>query len=1041
MQSLSMEGATKAGVPAQVAAEVKTVGASSLESSGLLDQLKEEVSGTNKARAEHRIAALSAIETLAGQLGEAGEPYGVALLPALLKCASDKDKKVGDAANAAAKAVAGSLCVYATKQCVPMLLAGCDSSNRWQTIALSLELMTSFAEEAPKQVAQCMSEIVPVLIGLLQDSKKQVKDNANLALRTASNTAANADIEKLLPAIVSAMEKVSERPETIYELASTTFVQTVETAALAMVAPLLLYGIRERNTKLRRQCAVIINNMSKLVEDPSEAAPFIPTLLPALEKAAEEVSDPECREVCQKACEQLRRIDAHYQKTGDLRAKPEKVTSLINSHLPGLGGVGAAFLCGVICSLVDAKCLDKDAWNTSIKPYVEECATAAEADAAIAAIMEECAKDISVEDEAEEEDAEQLCDCQFTLAYGNKILLHNTRMKLNRGYKYGLLGGNDSGKTTLMRSIANGQVEGFPDASEVRTVFVEADIQGELSHLNCVDYIYEDERIKACGIPRDAVQNALDSVGFSPGPGIACYNNGVSTLSGGWRMKLALARAMLQKADILLMDEPTNHLDVINVKWVKDYLNGLKDVTCIMVSHDSGLLNEVCNNIMAIKNLKLHQAKGNLESYVNDNPDAKSFFELKTSKFSFKFPQPGPIKGVNNKGKFLMKMDDCTFTYPGNETPTISDITVRVSLGSRVACLGVNGAGKSTMIKILTGELVPQTGNVWKHPSARVAYVAQHAFHHIEKHLNKTPNEYIRWRYEAGDDKETLVKQSMTMTEEEEKKCKEPVEIPIEGADGKTTKMKRIVDNLTGARKEIKGQKEPSYEVKFNQLPHDANLYLKQSFLAKAGFEKHMKAVDEKIAIREGFFAKPLTSANVEQHICDVGLEKEYATHTRMSALSGGQKVKVVLAAAMWNQPHILILDEPTNYLDRDSLGALSGAIEEFGGGVVMITHNNEFCSKLCPETWLLQGGRLDCQGDAQWMENVMKEKVEDQNKLTEMVDGLGNTIKLKNKDKKMSRKEIKAMSKQRKAALDRGEDLSDDEDWDGSDYIGAKKK
>jgi elongation factor 3 len=504
-------------------------------------------------------------------------------------------------------------------------------------------------------------------------------------------------------------------------------------------------------------------------------------------------------------------------------------------------------------------------------------------------------------------------------------------------------------------------------------------------------------------------------------------------------MKLALARAMLQKADILLMDEPTNHLDVINVKWVKDYLLGLTNVTCIMVSHDSGLLNEVCNNIMAIKNLKLHQARGNLEAYVKTNPDARSFFELKTSKFSFKFPQPGPIKGVNNKGKFLMKMDDCTFTYPGNETPTIRDITVRVSLGSRVACLGVNGAGKSTMIKILTGELVPQTGNVWKHPSARVAYVAQHAFHHIEKHLNKTPNEYIRWRYESGDDKETLVKESMTLTEEEEKLCKQPVEIPVD-TDGKIVKLKRIIDNLTGARKEIKGQKEPSYECKFNQQPHDANLYLKHSFLVKAGFEKHMKAVDEKIAIREGFFSKPLTSANVEQHICDVGLEKEYATHTRMSALSGGQKVKVVLAAAMWNQPHILILDEPTNYLDRDSLGALSGAIEEFGGGVVMITHNNEFCSKLCPETWLLQGGRLDCQGDAQWMENVMKEKVEDKNKLTEMVDGLGNTIKLKNKDKKMSRKEIKAMTKQRKAALDRGEDLSDDEDWDGSDYIGAKK-
>merc|ERR1711924_134431 len=270
--------------------------------------------------------------------------------------------------------------------------------------------------------------------------------------------------------------------------------------------------------------------------------------------------------------------------------------------------------------------------------------------------------------------------------------------------------------------------------------------------------------------------------------------------------------------------------------------------------------------------------------------------------------------------------------------------------------------------------------------------------------------------------KETLVKQSMTLTEEEEQLCKQPVEIPVD-TDGKITKLKRVIDSLTGARKEIKGQKEPSYEVKFFQLPHDANLYLKQSFLAKAGF------------------AKPLTSANVEQHICDVGLEKEYATHTRMSALSGGQKAKVVLAAAMWNQPHILILDEPTNYLDRDSLGALAGAIEGFDGGVVMITHNNEFCSALCPETWLLEGGKLDCKGDAARMENVMKEKVADTEQMDTMIDGRGNEVKIKKqKDKKMSRKEIKAMAKVRKAKLERGEELSDDEDWDLDVYIGAVK-
>ena len=87
------------------------------------------------------------------------------------------------------------------------------------------------------------------------------------------------------------------------------------------------------------------------------------------------------------------------------------------------------------------------------------------------------------EEEDDEDDAEELCNCQFTLAYGTKILLHNTKMRLKRGKRYGLLGGNDSGKTTLMRAIANNQVEGFPDVTQVRTVFVEADIQGEQSHL------------------------------------------------------------------------------------------------------------------------------------------------------------------------------------------------------------------------------------------------------------------------------------------------------------------------------------------------------------------------------------------------------------------------------------------------------------------------------------------------------------------------------------------------------------------------------
>merc|ERR1712216_999571 len=348
---------------------------------------------------------------------------------------------------------------------------------------------------------------------------------------------------------------------------------------------------------------------------------------------------------------------------------------------------------------------------------------------------------------------------------------------------------------------------------------------------------------------------------------------------------------------------------------------------------------------------------------------------------------------------------------------------------SRVACVGENGAGKSTMIKLLVGEIEPQTGSVWKHPNARIAYVAQHAFHHIEAHLNKTPNEYIRWRYaNNGEDKESLVKVTLQFTEEEEKLQKTPFEIQfVDDESGKITKVNKVVSELVGGRKQNKS-KDYEYEVKYAGSTVDSGEYLPAKTLKKMGWEKAMKAVDLKIAQRAGLYVRPLSTKNVEQHLEDCGLAREFGTHYRMSALSGGQKVKVVLAAAMWNQPHILILDEPTNYLDRESLGALAGAIEEFDGGVVMITHNNEFCSKLCPETWVMDAGHLETKGDADWMLK-QDEKISDQQQITEMVDASGNVTKVKGQKKKMSKKEEKQLVKKIKAKIKAGEDLDTDEE------------
>merc|ERR1712125_62725 len=545
---------------------------------------------------------------------------------------------------------------------------------------------------------------------------------------------------------------------------------------------------------------------------------------------------------------------------------------------------------------------------------------------------------------------------------------------------------------------------------------------------SCVDYVMADEKIQALAIDKEEVTRVLATVGFTP-DGKAKPFHAVYTLSGGWRMKLALARAMLQKADILLLDEPTNHLDVINVAWVKNYLNSITDVTSIIVSHDVGLLNDCCTEIIQIENLKLYQFKGNLDEFVKIKPAARAYFSFTEGKLKFKFPQPGPIEGIKSKGKALMKMSKCTFTYPVNDTPTLFDISVQVSLSSRVACVGENGAGKSTMIKLLVGEIEPQEGGVWKHPNARIAYVAQHAFHHIESHLDKTPNEYIRWRYaNNGEDKESLVKVTMQFSEEELKKQRTPYELQFTDPEsGKITKVKKVVAELVGGRKTNKS-KEYEYEVKYAGSTVDSGQYLGAKILKKMGWEKAMKAVDMKIAQRAGLYVRPLSTKNVEKHLNGCGLAAEFGTHYRMSALSGGQKVKVVLAAAMWNQPHILILDEPTNYLDRESLGALAGAIEDFQGGVVMITHNNEFCSKLCPETWVMDAGHLETKGDADWM---LKQdvKIDDQQQITEMTDAAGNVTKVKGQKKKLSKKEEKQLTKKIKAKLKEGQELDSDEE------------
>jgi len=1018
------------GDESSVVEEVKNLG---VEKSGLAANIHVLAAKAASKDSNEALAALATVKALAE-----GAPDSISVVKACLSACLDqggaKGKPVVNAATEAAFAICKNINPFAMKSLLPVLFSKLPVETKWPIREMALKCVAIFGESTPKQLGIALPEVVPELTACMWDTKKQIKVASTAAMKEALKVIGNKDIEHMTEKILIAISKPKEVPEIMHQMAGVTFVQSVESPALAMVVPLLLRGLREKTIATKRQSAVIINNMSKLVDNPLDAAPFLPLLLPALETNASSIADPEARGVTEKAVEQLNRLKGLADKALNVRGDTSKLESEFTKGFAVEDASEGLNMCishasAIATCMMDLHFMDDMQWKKNVVPSFLGYFDEAKACEVVENVRVEAEKMLVVEEEEDEEDdAEELCNCQFTLAYGTKILLHNTKMRLLRGKKYGLLGGNDSGKTTLMRSIANNQVEGFPDTTEVRTVFVEADIQGEQSHLSCIEYVFIDEKIQALGCTREQVRDMLATVGFVP-DGKAKPDHAVSTLSGGWRMKLALARAMLQKADILLMDEPTNHLDVINVAWVKKYLNSLTDVTAIIVSHDSGLLNDCCTNILQIENLKLHTYKGNLDEFVKIKPSARSYFSFTESKLKFRFPQPGPIEGVKSKGKALMKMAKCTFTYPCNETPTLYDISVQVSLSSRVACVGENGAGKSTMIKLLVGEIEPQTGDVWKHPNARIAYVAQHAFHHIESHLTKTPNEYIRWRYaNNGEDKESLVKVTMQFTPEEEKLQKTPFEIQFtDDETGKITKVKKVVSELVGGRKTNKS-KDYEYEVKYAGSAVDSGEYLNAKILKKMGWEKAMKAVDMKIAQRAGLYVRPLSTKNVEQHLEDCGLDKEFGTHYRMSALSGGQKVKVFLAAAMWNQPHILILDEPTNYLDRESLGALAGAIEVFDGGVVMITHNNEFCSKLCPETWVMDAGHLETKGDAEWM---LKQdtKIDDQQQLSEVTDAAGNVTKLKGQKKKLSKKEEKQLVKKIKNKLKNGEALDSDEE------------
>jgi elongation factor 3 len=778
----------------------------------------------------------------------------------------------------------------------------------------------------------------------------------------------NDDVAPRIPLLIKAMERPSTETlqQAIHALSQTTFVAVVTSPVLALLTPLLERSLNTPTTaqEVLRQTVVVVENLTKLVHDPIEARAFLPRLQPGVAKVKDRASLPEVREIATRAWDVMAKAMAGEggkdniippTTTGDVITKLGEVvdkTGILNIQ-PGDADIwkfAKPYIGEMIAEVVNQRHLERV--TPCLGPYLGPLLKSRKPDAVAEVVQDYFANEDNRKFGAppKDDDGEvEIVNAEFSLGYGGMLLLSHTRLRLLKGHRYGLCGRNGAGKSTLMRSIAEGKLEGFPSPEEVRTCFVEHN-QGEDAEISILEFCARDPKLAAEG--KERISKVLEEVGFTAGPE-GRQSNKVGSLSGGWKMKLALARAMLMRADVLLLDEPTNHLDVANVKWVQDYLKNHTEITSLIVSHDSGFLDAVCTDIYHYESKKLVLYKGNLSDFVKVKPEASTYYTLSSANAQFKFPSPGILTGVKSTSRAIIRMSNCTYAYSPEAKPSLTDVSCHLTLASRVAILGPNGAGKSTLLKVLTGEVIPQEGKVEKHPNLRIGYIKQHALEHVEQHMEKTPNQYLQWRYANGDDREVLLKQSRVLTDEDKAQMAKPVDL----GDGKGP---RTIEALIGRQK---WKKSFQYEVKWTHMIPKFNSQISRETLLELGFQKLVQEFDDHESSREGLGYRILEPKVISKHFEDCGLDPEIANHNQISGLSGGQKVKVVIAGAMWNNPHLLIMDEPSNFLDRDSLGGLAVAIRDFRGGVVMISHNEELVGALCPEHWHVDDGRVTHKG------------------------------------------------------------------------------
>ncbi|MCF8161096.1 MAG: ATP-binding cassette domain-containing protein [Polaromonas sp.] len=520
-----------------------------------------------------------------------------------------------------------------------------------------------------------------------------------------------------------------------------------------------------------------------------------------------------------------------------------------------------------------------------------------------------------------------------TLRRGAKVLLDGATVTINPGEKVGLVGRNGAGKSSLF-ALFNGNLhedggeyyiptqwrmgqvaQDMPETDQSATDFV---VEGDTTLLAAQQEVTASEATDDYDRMAHAYM-ALQDAGANDAPARAQaliqglgfktteLDNPVNSFSGGWRMRLQLARALMCPSDLLLLDEPTNHLDLDALVWLEAWLKRYEG-TMIVISHDREFLDAVTNVTLHIDAGKLVRYGGNYSKFedmraeqmeLQQNAFSKqqdkiahlqkfiARFKAKASKakqaqsrvkaldrmekiapllseadFTFEFKEPANLPNP------MLSMSGVSFGYPPPEdapegtppTVIVRNVSKSVLAGQRIGILGANGQGKSTVVKTIARDLAPIGGEITEGKGLNIGYFAQ-----------------------------------------QELDVLRPADTPLEH-------MIRLVKDMTAAGK-IVGQQTREQDLR--------------SFLGTFNFGGDM----------------------VKQAV---------------GSMSGGEKARLVLCMIVWQRPNLLLLDEPTNHLDLATREALAMALNEFEGTVMLVSHDRALLRSVCDEFWMVSHGGVE---------------------------------------------------------------------------------